>query len=254
MRKPTETREPGPMVARQPSKICFLAAALAGMLMFTVLRPAAAAPATESLENITATVSTFVERQYPGSGDLRIKVGRLDPRLRLRRCAHALESTWAPGSARLGQATVAVRCAGARPWKLYVPVRIARQRKVAVTTRPMARGERISNHDLVLESRTLGQQRTAIVLDPRRVQGYTLKYAVAAGKILTARMLDAPKLVRRGHRVVMTAASQGLNIQMKGIALEDGLLGDTIKVRNPASRRVLYATVIATGQVRTGTP
>ncbi len=205
-------------------------------------------------ERIEAAVVQFVEQQYPANGDLTVRVGRLDRRLRLVRCDNALDSSWSPGSATVGQATVVVRCAGTRPWKLYVPVRVALLQNVAVTTRPMARGERIRAEDLVLEKRTLGQQRGMAIRDPEKIHGYVLKNSVPAGKVLMARMLSAPKLVRRGRTVVLTAISPGLNIRMKGVALEDGLIGDTIKVRNTASKRTLYATVIAPGRVQTRAP
>jgi len=235
---------------------------LAITLAVTVLlhTPARAALTTESLEHIEAAVVRFVEQQYPStnsdraSANLRVTVGRLDQRLRLTQCHKALESEWAPGSASVGQATVTVRCTGARPWKLYVPVRVALQQLVVVTARPMSRGERIGRGDLVLEKRALVQHRGGVIRDPDQIQGYVLKYAVAAGKVLTPRMLNAPKLVQRGNRVIVIAASQGLNIQMKGIALEDGLIGDSIKVRNPVSKRVLLGIVTATGTVHTSAP
>ncbi len=252
MCKPTEIRESMCKPVKQLSIIRTVTIALLAVVL--VRAPAQAAVATETLESIETTVVQFIEHQYPDSEDLTIRVGKLDPRLRLTQCRDALDSTWAPGSAVIGQATVAVRCSGARPWKLYVPVRVALLRSVVVTTRTMARGERIRLSDLVLEKRNLGQQRGIVIEDPRQVEGYILKNATSAGRVLLARMLSAPKLVQRGHRVTLTAASPGLNIRMKGIALEDGLMGDTIKVRNPVSKRVLHAIVIAPGKVQTSAP
>jgi len=254
MSKATEIRSSKLNSVKRLSIFRTIAIALALVAAVLIRTPVQAAVATETLERIESAVLQFVEQQYPTNGDLTIRVGRLDRRLRLVRCRKALESTWAPGSATVGQATVAVRCEGARPWKLYVPVRVAILQYVAVTTRLMARGERIRASDLVLEKRTLGQQRGTAIRDPEQVQGYVLKNSVPAGKVMMVRMLSAPKLVKRGRIVVLTADSPGLNIRMKGVALEDGLMGETVKVRNTVSKRILYATVIAPDRVQTRAP
>ena len=192
--------------------------------------------------------------QKTANDDITIRVGKLDERLRLSRCGHPLESNWTPGSSNAGRATVAIRCNDTRPWKLYVPVRITHQQYVAVTARPLARGERIRQADLIIEKRSLEQQRGVAIQDPGRVESHVLKYSIAAGKVLLLRMISAPKLVERGQRVILTAASPGLNINMKGIALENGQMGDRIKVRNPVSKRVIHGIVFAAGLVQTATP
>ena len=52
------------------------------------------------------------------------------------------------------------------------------------------------------------------------------------------------------RKVRVIARVQGLSIGMTGVAMEDGARGDTVRVRNPASRRIVHAEVIAAGVVR----
>ena len=252
MTKPTEIRTSELESVKQLS--IFRTFTMALVVSMLIRAPVQAAIATETLERIEATVEKFVGQQHRGNDDLTVTVGQLDRRLRLIRCRNDLEPSWAPGSATVGQATVTVRCSGSRPWKLYVPVRVALLQHVAVTTRPMARGERIYLKDLKIEKRHLGQQRGLAIRDPSQIQGYLLKNSVPAGKVLMARMLSAPKLVQRGHKVTLTSASPGLNIKMKGVALEDGLIGESVRIINPASKRVLYGIVIAPDRVRISAP
>lgn len=252
MPKPTETRGFRTSSVKQLS---IIRTTLISMTIALLIQGSTRAnTGTETLESIHTTVIEFVEQQYSVTDDISIRVGKLDQRLRLSRCSQPLESDWAPGSSNAGRATVAIRCTDARPWKLYVPVRITHQQYVAVTARPMIRGQRISQNDLIIENRSLEQQRGVAIQDPGSVEGHVMKHSIAAGKVLLLRMISAPKLVERGQRVVLTAASPGLNINMKGIALEDGQLGDRIKVRNPVSKRVIHGIVFATGIVQTGTP
>lgn len=252
MPKPTETRGFRTSSVKQLSIIRTTVISMTTAIL--IQGSTQANTGTETLESIHSTVVEFVERQYSATDDITIRVGKLDQRLRLSRCQLPLESNWAPGSSNSGRATVAIRCSDERPWKLYVPVQISHLQYVAVTARPMARGDRIRQSDLIIEKRSLQQHRGVAIKDPRRVEGHLMKHSVAAGKVLLLRMVSAPKLVERGQRVILTAASPGLNINMKGIAMENGQLGDRIKVRNPVSKRVIHGIVFAAGIVQTGTP
>lgn len=212
-----------------------------------------ATPAThQSLSSIRAAVTTFVRQQHPHADGLRARPGRLDTRLRLKTCERPLEAFWAPGSSNLGHTTVGVRCTGRMPWKLYVPTQVSVLAPVAVAARPLARGQRIGAGDLRLEKRELGKLGADVLKDPRQALDYVVTRSVAAGSVLTLRLLAAPRLVQRGHRVQLEAEAQGLSIRMAGVALDDGALGDTVRVRNPSSKRVVQAVVTALGRVRLG--
>ncbi len=249
MYKATENRESVPPTVKQLS--IFRALGIAMMLSLGIHASVQAALVVEALDNIEASVLNFVKQQYAADEDVDVSVGRLDQRLRLSRCTTALAAAWAPGSAAAGRTTVSIRCNGERPWKLYVPVRVALQQNVAVTTRPMIRGERIGPGDLVLEKRPVGRQQDMVIHNLALVRGYFVNNTLPAGKVVQVRMLSAPLLVRRGHQVILSALSSGLNINMKGIALNNGRLGQTVKVQNPVSKRILEGIVTAAGQVRT---
>ena len=157
---------------------------------------------------------------------------------------------WAPGSNDIGNTTLGVSCTGRKSWRLYVPARVSMLGKVAVATRPLTRGHRIGPGDLRLEERDLASIRGDAVRDPKHVLGYRLTRAITTDRVVSARLLAAPHLVKRGHRVQVLMDVGGLAIRMTGVSLEDGSHGDRVRVRNPVSNRVLEASVVRPGIVR----
>ena len=64
------------------------------------------------------------------------------------------------------------------------------------------------------------------------------------------RTASAATLTRSGERVTLVEELSGMRLTVKAVCLEAGGLGDRIRVRNLATRRVLLATVAAKGEVR----
>jgi len=212
--------------------------------------PALSKADRQNLLALHEAVIAFVHAQHPADADLEVMPDRLDPRLRLSPCERALEAFWAPGSAQLGQTTVGLRCDGAKPWKLFLPTRVKLLQPVVVASRPLARGQRLGRDDLALEKRDVGTLRGKAIRDPAQVLGYLMSRGVPAGRALDSAVLEAPVLVERGRRVRMAVQAQGIDITMAGVALEDGALGETVRVRNPASRRIVEGIVVGPAQVR----
>jgi flagella basal body P-ring formation protein FlgA len=61
--------------------------------------------------------------------------------------------------------------------------------------------------------------------------------------------LIEPKIIKRGERVMITAAKSGIGIRMNGIAQSDGNRGQVIRVKNQNSERVINAIVTGIGEV-----
>ena len=60
----------------------------------------------------------------------------------------------------------------------------------------------------------------------------------------------AQPLARRGDDVVLVEQMSGMRLRMKVVCLESGAVGEQIRVRNRATRRVLLATVAGPGLVQ----
>ena len=75
--------------------------------------------------------------------------------------------------------------------------------------------------------------------------------AVRAGEALRMSDLRQATLIRRGELVVMTVGSAAtFQISVKAEALQDGKLGEQIRLRNTESGRTLSAIVTGKGQAR----
>ena len=209
-----------------------------------------AAAERQSLPVLHTAVIAFVTAQHAPGAKLQVIPDALDARLRLAPCGRALEAFWAPGSARTGQVSVGVRCAAPRPWTIYVPAQVKLTQRVVVAARALVRGQRLSAQDLRIDERDVGTLRDGVIHDPAEVAGYLMTRPLAAGRVLQAGALQAPTLVERGRRVRMAVHNQGVRITMTGLALEDGALGETVRVRNPASQRVVEGMVVGPAQIR----
>jgi flagella basal body P-ring formation protein FlgA len=79
---------------------------------------------------------------------------------------------------------------------------------------------------------------------------YMFSRVVPVGRMLTWHDIAKHPLVKRGDLVEVTAKDGLLTVSMKALAMESGVKGDTITVRNPESRREFSATVTEANHVQ----
>jgi len=78
---------------------------------------------------------------------------------------------------------------------------------------------------------------------------FVLSRAVEAGAMLSWHDVGRRPLVRKGDVVEVSASSGLLRVTLKGLALQNGALGDIITVRNPESLKVIPALVVGENRV-----
>lgn len=226
-------------------------AVLAGLLVAWAAQ-AAAGPALQSRDSIREAARAFLAEavgQRHGA-DAEITVGRLDARLRLPRCDSPLE-TFATGTGRvIGATTVGVRCTGGKPWTLYVSARVRVYGSVLVAARPLPRGSAIEGKDLRMERKDLSALRRGYLTAKDEARGKVARRTIERGAVLHSRLLEAPKLVRRGDRVTLSAKLSGVEVRMLGTALSDGASGQRVRVRSLSSDRIVEGTVVSQGVVQ----
>ena len=166
-----------------------------------------------------------------------------DPRLRLPNCPEALTAVVPANSPHAGRVTAEVRCPGEQPWRLYLPVRINGTQPVVVAARALDRDTVLAPGDVRLARADNGTAAPGALHDPVFVVGRRLRRPAEEGQAVTAALLAAPTLVRRGQQVTVEALAGGLAVRMAGVARADGALGDTIQVESGTSGRVVQAVV-----------
>ena len=183
------------------------------------------------------------------SGTPQVSVGELDSRLKLQACDVPLETYDSPNGLNGGRGVVGVRCNGSKPWKLYVPVRVALIEQVVVSRRPLIRGQTLQADDVALAEADTSTLHHAYFTHLDDVVGLRTKRAVDAGDTLHAGLLRRERLVKRGAQVQIVATTGGLHVTMRGKALADGSHGDRIRVENLTSGRVITGTVDRRGVI-----
>ena len=202
------------------------------------------------LKDIQKQIKTFVETQTSYAElVLNARVGNLDPRLKLRRCAHPLEVDYTNPKRKAGQVSVAVNCPGPVSWRIYVGVNVEIYGDVLVVTRSVQRGSRINPQDVQLENRNLAALNRGYYQSVDELEFLRAKQQLRPGTLLNPSNVETRKLVYNGDLVTIVAKTDSLNVRTQGRALNDASAGQRVRIRNDKSGRIIEATVVAEGVV-----
>ena len=108
---------------------------------------------------------------------------------------------------------------------------------------PLLRGQLLRDADLVMERRDVLALRDVVLRVSQDDNSLALVENVAPGLPVPNRAVRPRPLLKRGQVVDGVFAQGSLTISLKVEILEDGLLGQTIRVRNPKTRHELYGKV-----------
>lgn len=87
------------------------------------------------------------------------------------------------------------------------------------------------------------REREAIVADSSAELNFARN--VPAGRLLTWRDVVRRPLIRRGQAVEVLATSGALTITLRGVALQDAARGESVRVRNPDSKKDIIALAVS---------
>jgi flagellar basal body P-ring formation protein FlgA len=120
-------------------------------------------------------------------------------------------------------------------WQMPVQAHIWRE--VWVARSPLKRGQLLSDVDRVKERRDMLAMRDACLADVADESLYEIAEAVPAGAPLYVSSAQLRRLVRRGQVAEAVVQDGAMLISLKVEVLEDGVLGQFVRVRNPQSKR-----------------
>lgn len=238
---------------RCASRICFpLALGLAAAGAASGTRAQQTSPARiESVGAIRAAAVSFVRAELPRNADVvEISAGALDARLRLARCATALQAEPTAGGSTLARATIAVSCSGPVRWRIYVPVTVVRREPVLVLRHAVGREALLTAQDVTVESRRVTGFTEAYLTSPAQLTGRAVRRTLAAGTVLTVDMLAPDVVVHRGQEVTLVVQTGGIEVRAAGRALGDAATGARIKVANASSKKIVEGVVESADVVR----
>ncbi len=122
-------------------------------------------------------------------------------------------------------------------------------RTIPVALRPLKRGEIISAEDIELSRVSKTRVTRDAIENLGDLVGYQLTRDVVQGEMLSSTMLMIPPVIKAGARVTLRFKQGRLEVTATGIALESGLKGAEIKVRNDTSKRVVIGKIVEEGLV-----
>jgi len=183
----------------------------------------------------------------PDGGEVRVDAGGLDPRMAVRRCADPARVQLASNASLDRYITVEISCeTGTAPWRTYVPVRIYTMAPVITASRDLAPGTLIQGNDLVIRQMDTSMIRGGLYNSKESLVGARVKRRIRADEPIRERNTC---LVCEGERVTIVAEQNGMRVSAAGIALNDGLFGEQVAVRNRSTSREIQGTVAALNQV-----
>jgi flagella basal body P-ring formation protein FlgA len=126
-------------------------------------------------------------------------------------------------------------------WQAVLLARVWRQMPVAHS--PLLRGQLLRDADITMERRDVLALRDMVLQISQDDNSLALVENVAPGLPVPNRAVRPRPLLKRGQLADGVFQQGTLTISLKVEILEDGLLGQTIRVRNPKTRRELYGKV-----------
>ncbi|MFP8966303.1 flagellar basal body P-ring formation chaperone FlgA [Pokkaliibacter sp. CJK22405] len=202
---------------------------------------------------ITQAVMNFIGQKLTQQGSfiqgrIDVDVDPIDPRLMFTDCAQPLtvegkSDDW------LGRVHIKVSCLNPKPWSIYVPVTIHLYQQVIVLNRRLQRGQAVTKGDLRFEERDVSGLQRQYFLDTKDVLGLSAIRHLSVNTVLAPSMLEPPVVIQRGDLITITAVSGSARISTRGVALEDGKVGESITVENASSKRKLQGRVIGPQEV-----
>jgi flagella basal body P-ring formation protein FlgA len=169
-----------------------------------------------------------------------IKSLALDKRITTKFCSQPVKLTTAAPPPFNRQVTVQIRCEKVPLWTQYVHVRINEMHPVIVSTQLISKGELLTSSHLKVEHRAKQFIRANHINDLNLLIGSKSKRNLREGMPIGTHQVC---MVCKGDKVTIYAKTRALTIKTSGVALQDGNLGEQIRVKNQKSGKTVSARV-----------
>ena len=171
--------------------------------------------------------------------DVQISVVNIDDRIAIPECAEGFE--YHADDEALAQSYISVRVSCRdNDWYLFSSAQVSRTRQIVVTAGMISPGTVLTSENLRLADIDVKRLRHTAYSDLQQLIGTRMKRRVREGSPVQANMLC---FVCKGDRITITARTVGMQVKTAGIAQQDGVVGDTIKVVNASSNKSVIAEV-----------
>ena len=131
-----------------------------------------------------------------------------------------------------------------------MPLQVLHLREVLFANAALPRGSKPRDGDFSFRSVDVLKQHANSVVRSSNLSGYELSTNLSIDSPLKWNYLSKATLIRKGQVVDVFASGSGIFVTMKGLALEDGVVGSLVKVRNLSSEKEFHAKVLNENSVK----
>lgn len=117
-------------------------------------------------------------------------------------------------------------------------------REVAVSTRSIAKGSVLEANDLVMARMNISELPNDITVEIQDALGLQVKGDIPGGSVVRKSALFIPPMVEAGSNVTLIFRSGSLEASAAAVALDSGLEGEKVRVRNDKSKKVISGKIV----------
>ncbi len=174
-----------------------------------------------------------------------VEVVKIDDRINIPECPTSFQYHSSKEALNQSYISVRVSCKN-NDWYLFTSGQVTRTKEIVVTQGAISPGTVLTSSNLTLAKVDIRRLRHTAFTDLDELVGARMKRRVTDGQAIQSNMLC---FVCKGDRITITAEVAGMEIKTAGIAQQDGVLGDNIKVLNASSNRAIIARVASPEEV-----
>ena len=147
------------------------------------------------------------------------------------------------------QATVEVPYGDSGTSRVRVTGRTFATTRVPTLSHAINRGEVITDRDIVMAEIRDDALRSDMITEPKRLIGMEPKVLLRANMPLHLNDIQRPTLVTRNGLVTMVVRTPFMTLTAQGRSLDEGGLGDSVRVTNLQTKQIVEARVQGSGSV-----
>ena len=136
-----------------------------------------------------------------------------------------------------------------KPIRKKITGRIYEMRNVPVLQNVVPSQTPITEQDLKWIRVKARQLRQNIITQTSQIVGKTPKRNLQVGKLIRTSDIEDIRYVKRGDLVTVTLQAPSMTLTVQGKAMDDGTLGETIRIKNLQSNKIVNGKIIASGKV-----
>ncbi len=131
--------------------------------------------------------------------------------------------------------------------KKQVPIKFT---TVLVAKKNIMKGERLNKNTVVLEKKLKNKMPVDVFTQIDGLENQEMTRNIKAGQVIRSIDIKAAKLIKKGDKVLFSIMAQGMLVKAIVEALEDGGMGDQIKLLNKDSGKTVIGVVVGKNQVK----